>query len=121
MRQSVVAINFVDMQNLQKAVKWLLLRILQLPDENTEASVTFWWQSKGETAESGSLMMNIESQDLNERDWVLRPDGVSVTQWTELIVDELRNHLLSANRFVIRDEDWGRHSGDKVTLQLERT
>ena len=114
MRQilTVVAINFADLLKLKRSVQQVLVGLANLPSEDREVLMTFYCQTK--------LGAAIKSQGSNQWIGFNEPQGISTTDWAQLVSHEVENHLLSGNRFRSRDVagDVGRGC---FALHLERT
>ncbi|MDO8633103.1 MAG: hypothetical protein Q7K38_00955 [Candidatus Wildermuthbacteria bacterium] len=114
MRQviSVVAVNFGDLIQLKLAVGQVLYGLLHLRPDDQVVSVTFSWVSDRWDVRIGA----IKSQFLKMQE---PPQGVSGGDWARLVAEELRNHLLAGNRFVLK-EDGGNDNERFLELRLQR-
>jgi len=89
----VVAMNFGDLLQLKEAVGKVLEGLLHLPDGG-DVSVTFCWPE-------AELSIVVKSAcSIQRYGWPV-PQGISGTDWAHLVSEDLRNHLLSGNRFVL--------------------
>lgn len=98
MRQvlNVVAMNFGDLLQLKQAVRKALDGLLHLPVEDRDISVTFRWASD-------EWSMAVESDGSNQQYASRAPQGVSTADWARLVSEEIENHLLSGNRFILKE------------------
>ncbi|MBI2642449.1 MAG: hypothetical protein HYW97_01235 [Candidatus Wildermuthbacteria bacterium] len=99
MRQviSVVAVNFGDLIQLKLAVGQVLNGLLHLRPDDQVASVTFSWVGDRWDVTIGAIKSQFPKMQEP-------PQGVSGRDWAPLVAEELRNHLLAGNHFVLRED-----------------
>ena len=101
MRQNlgiVNAVNFGDLMMLftQTGVVLEILRYMA-PSEDAELQVKFQWEKSAYRVSMQSLKEN------KERTFNTRPNGVSMSDWAQLVFEVLRGHLQSSSRFRVKE------------------